>query len=276
MSGPLLLIFAHPDDETFSSAGLMRAAIERGIKVTVISATRGEAGESSIPGLDDPERLGAVRETELRDAMHELGVDDVRFLDYHDSGLAASSQPDPLALTEIPVGVVAARLAELIRSLQPQTIVTFGSDGIYGHPDHIHIHDAASLAVHLAADAAWHGTDAHPWATPSVYFATAPREELQAMAAADDGPLSWISPEWRSHLGTPTAQITHILDLSPWAPFKEAAIRAHRTQIAPGGPLSSMPEEARERWLSREHYVQAPLSAAPGGTSDLLESLVAK
>ena len=67
--GPLLIIFAHPDDETFGAAGLMAAAVERDVPVTVINATRGEAGESAIPGLDEPERLGVVRERELREAM---------------------------------------------------------------------------------------------------------------------------------------------------------------------------------------------------------------
>ena len=89
----MLTIFAHPDDETFSAAGVMAAAAERGLPVTVISATRGEAGESAIAGLDDPERLGVVRERELREAMRQIGVLDVRLLGHRDSGMADPLQP---------------------------------------------------------------------------------------------------------------------------------------------------------------------------------------
>ena len=113
---PLLAVFAHPDDETFGAAGVMAAAVERGVPVTVISATRGEAGESSIAGLDDPERLGVVRERELREAMRQIGVSDVRLLGYRDSGMAGSpSAEDPQAFIRAPVETVAARLASHIR-----------------------------------------------------------------------------------------------------------------------------------------------------------------
>src|SRR5829696_5713919 len=101
---PLLAIFAHPDDETFGAAGVMAAAVERGVPVTVISATRGEAGESSVAGLDAPEQLGVVREQELREAMRQIGVSDVRLLGYRDSGMAGSpSAEDPQAFIRAPV-----------------------------------------------------------------------------------------------------------------------------------------------------------------------------
>ena len=109
MKRPLLAIFAHPDDETFTCAGIMAAAAEHGIPVTLVSATRGEAGESAIPGLDDPDRLGVVRERELRDAMAAIGVGDARFLDYRDSGLQDSpASDDPRAFVRAPLAAVAA------------------------------------------------------------------------------------------------------------------------------------------------------------------------
>src|SRR4029450_2475339 len=103
------------------------AAVEHGIPVTVITATRGEAGGSGIPGLDDAERLGVVRERELRDAMHQVGVTDVRWLGYRDSGLEDATASDhPLAFVRVPIEDAAARLATLLRWLRPPVMLTFG------------------------------------------------------------------------------------------------------------------------------------------------------
>lgn len=258
MNGPLLAIFAHPDDETFSAAGLMAAAVEAGSTVTVLSATRGEAGQSAIPGLESPAQLGAVREQELGDAMSVLGVSDVRFLDYHDSGLAAESA-DPLALTNATIADVAAAIGPYIRELRPQTILTFGPDGIYGHPDHLHIHHAATRAILDAGTPDTSSLGGAAWQTPALYFATAPREAMMAMIEHGKDRFDWLSPEMKANLGTPIAEITHVLDIAPWAERKRQAIYAHQTQTGPGGPLSHLPQEQMDRWLSREHFVRASL-----------------
>jgi LmbE family N-acetylglucosaminyl deacetylase len=272
VSGPLLAIFAHPDDETFSAAGLLAAASERGHPVTVLSATRGEAGKSSIPGLDTPERLGAVREEELREAMAVLGVGDVRFLGYRDSGLE-DRPPDPLALTNAAIAEVAAAIATHLRDVRPRLVVTFGPDGIYGHPDHLHVHHAALRAIAAAASVGEDGASHALWHTSHLYFATAPREAMLAMIADGEDRFDWMTPEMKANLGTPTAEITHVLDISPWADYKRAAIFAHRTQTAPGGPLSELPDEQMDRWLSREHFVRAPLPWSAPARDDLLTLL---
>jgi N-acetyl-1-D-myo-inositol-2-amino-2-deoxy-alpha-D-glucopyranoside deacetylase len=281
--GPLLAIFPHPDDETFSAAGVMAAAVERGVPVTVISATRGEAGECSIPGLDDPERLGAVRERELRDAMQELGVMDVRFLTYRDSGMEGSPEArHPRALVGAPVEAVAARLVTLIRAVQPRVIITYGQDGIYGHPDHLHLHYATLQAVEAAADLTHKDrATSEPWQTSRLYFATAPREDLLAMLQRPDSPLQSLSPAALANLGTPKADITHVVEISSWTEKKRAAIAAHRTQTGEGGPLADMPPEVVARRLAREHFVRTPLPwSSPGSQEDvepdIIEALVAE
>jgi N-acetyl-1-D-myo-inositol-2-amino-2-deoxy-alpha-D-glucopyranoside deacetylase len=272
----LLAIFPHPDDETFSAGGLIAAAVDRGVPVTVVSATRGEAGESAIPGLDDPQRLGAVREAELREAMGELGVADVRFLGYHDSGLAADPIEDARALLRADPKMVAAEIAAIVRDVRPFTVVTFGPDGIYGHPDHIRLHEITLEAIAIAADPALAPASSRPWQTPRLYFATTPREEMQALLERPNSPLAWLSPDAREHLGTPRAEITHVLDLAPWAGRKRAAIFAHRTQTAPGGPLSDITPNQMDRWLGREFFVRAPLPwHDPDGADDIIEELAA-
>lgn len=273
--GPLLAIFPHPDDETFTAGGLMAAAAEQGIPVTVISATRGEAGESSVPGLD-PDQLGALREEELREAMRELGVSDVRFLGYRDSGMEGSEEANHSnAFVRAPVASVAAEIVPLIRAIRPEVILTYGADGVYGHPDHRHIHEVAIAAVEAAGDPTYRdASGADPWQTPALYFGTAPREDLLAMLDHPDSPLASISAAARPQLGTPRSEITHEIDISPWAEQKRAAFLAHRSQTAEGGPLSGMPEERRRNRLAHEYVVRAHLPWNTGdGEPDIIERL---
>jgi LmbE family N-acetylglucosaminyl deacetylase len=278
---PLLAVFPHPDDETFSAAGVMAAAVERGLPVTVISATRGEAGESSIPGLDDPERLGVVRERELREAMRQIGVSDVRLLGYRDSGMAGSpSAEHPQAFIRVPVETAAARLVPHIRSVRPQVILTFGPEGLYGHPDHLHMHHVALRAIQVAADPSHKDrATSQPWQTPVLYFAAFPREEMLTLFDRPDSPLRTLPADARANLGTPRSEITHRINIEPWADSKRAAIASHRTQTAEGGPLAGVPPEVREWQLSHEYFVRAPFPwSSPDDdiTSDIIAALAAE
>lgn len=278
--GPLLAIFPHPDDETFTSAGTMAAAAARGVPVAVISATRGEAGESSIPGLDDPQRLGEAREQELRDAMRHLGVSDVRFLGYRDSGMPGSPEAQhPHAFVRATVDEAATRLVAPVRKLRPQTIITFGPEGMYGHPDHLHMHHVVLRAVALAADpAVASGEPAEPWQTAALYFGTFPREEMLDILDRPGSPLAFLPPEARETVGTPLADITHVVDITPWSDAKRAAIAAHVTQTGDGGSLQHIPDEAIERQLRREYFVRSalPWSADEREDDDLVARLAAE
>ena len=278
---PILAVFAHPDDESFSAAGVMAAAVERGLPVTVISATRGEAGESSIPGLDEPARLGVVREEELREAMRQIGVSDVRLLGYRDSGMAGSpSAEDPQAFIRAPVEAVAARLVSDIQSVRPHAILTFGPEGLYGHPDHLHMHHVALRAIELAAGPSPEDRGAsEPWQTPALYFAAFPREEMVAIFDRPNSPLRSLPADVRANVGTPRAQITHEISIKPWAERKRAAIASHRTQTAEGGPLSGIPPEVLEWQLAYEYFVRAPLPWTSPETriaSDIIAVLAAE
>jgi LmbE family N-acetylglucosaminyl deacetylase len=278
VSRPLLAIFPHPDDETFTAAGVMAAAVTRGVPVTAISTTRGESGESGIPGLDDPERLGAVREQELRQAMRAVGVTDVRLLAYRDSGMAGSpAATHPLAFIRAPIDEIAAALVPHIRSLRPGVVLTFGPEGLYGHPDHLHLHHAVLHSVAAAADPALGADVGTPWQIPRLYFAAFPREEMLSLLDRPGSPLASLPDDARANLGVPFAEITHTVDIAPWAEAKRAAIAAHRTQTGEGGPLAGVPPEVRDRQLAREHFVRAPLpwTAASDG-DDIIAALAAE
>lgn len=264
MSGPVLAVFPHPDDETFSAGGLFAAATERGIPVTLVMATRGEAGETGSAGAVTPEQLGVIREAELRAAMAHLGVRDVRFLGYRDSGMEGSAEAaHPNAFVAASVTDVAARLVPIIRSVRPETIVTFARTGIYGHPDHTHAHDATLEAVRDAADSAFDSASLPTWQTPILLLATAPREEMLALFERSDDGLEKLSETARANLGSPREEITHFLDTAHWATAKRAAIAAHETQTGEEGPLSDAKDEETEREWLNEYFIRAALPWDP-------------
>jgi N-acetyl-1-D-myo-inositol-2-amino-2-deoxy-alpha-D-glucopyranoside deacetylase len=273
-SNSFLLVYAHPDDETFGNAGTMAEAVARGVPVTLICATRGEAGDSSIPGLDQPEVLGAVRERELREAMAALGVTDVRLMEYRDSGMPGSPEnADPRALINADPEVLADQFVVAIRSIQPATVATFGPDGIYGHGDHLIIHRAMVAAVERAAQPGYRPELGSPWVVPAFYFTATPRDELLALFEQRNNPGNGMPAEMHALMGTPREEITHWLDISRHGPAKHAAYLAHRTQTGDGGPIAGLDQAELDRRLSRETYVQV---SGQGGEQDLIERLAAE
>jgi LmbE family N-acetylglucosaminyl deacetylase len=130
----LLGVFAHPDDEVFCAGGTMAQAAEAGADVMIVSATRGEQGQIRDPAAATRRTLGAVRESELRAAAAELGVQRVQVLDYADGTLEHHRSS------------LGADLADVMRQFDPDTVVTFGADGGYGHPDHVAISGLATEA----------------------------------------------------------------------------------------------------------------------------------
>jgi LmbE family N-acetylglucosaminyl deacetylase len=138
----LMCLFAHPDDESLGTGGILAKYSAEGVETYVVTATRGEYGWHGLPDPDPgPEAFGRYRETELRAATAVLGVRDLTVLDYVDGNL---DQADPAEVQ----GLLAAQL----RRVRPQVVVTFGPDGSYGHPDHIAICQFATGATVLAAD----------------------------------------------------------------------------------------------------------------------------
>ena len=150
----LLILFAHPDDEAFPVGGTIAMHTARGVTARLVTATSGELGEIRQPGSATRETIGEVRRDELAEAIKELGIESHDVLQYRDSGMAGwDDNHHPRAFVQADEHEVVARLVFEIRRFRPQVILTFGQDGLYGHPDHIAICNHATTAFRLAADA---------------------------------------------------------------------------------------------------------------------------
>jgi N-acetyl-1-D-myo-inositol-2-amino-2-deoxy-alpha-D-glucopyranoside deacetylase len=147
----LLAVLAHPDDESFGMGGTLAYYASRGVDVYLVCATRGEVGEVAPEMLKGFDSIGDLREHELRCAASNLGLKEVYFLDYRDSGMPGSADNHhPKALAAQSLDEVAANVVCYIRDLKPQVVLTFDPFGGYGHPDHIAIQRATVKAFEQA------------------------------------------------------------------------------------------------------------------------------
>jgi len=142
MSPRLLCIFAHPDDEVFCSGGTIAKYVAIGAEVMVVSATKGDAGQIRDANIATRRTLGKVRESELFTSCKHLGAQSVQCLDYGDG-----------TLKDLDINILVEHVVKIIRDFRPDVVVTFGPDGAYGHPDHIVIGEATTIACTLAGDA---------------------------------------------------------------------------------------------------------------------------
>ncbi|MBI2165760.1 MAG: PIG-L family deacetylase [Chloroflexi bacterium] len=251
----LLAVFAHPDDESFSMGGAMALYASHGDRVYLVCATRGEVGEIRDTSLATADTLGQVREQELRNACRLLGIHEPIFLGYRDSGMRGTPENQhPSSLSQARPADVAARLAQFLLDLNPDTVVTFDPNGGYGHPDHIAIHHhttAAFAALRARSPSA------------RLYYTSFPRSLVRRWhaVAPEDSPMRRMDPET---LGLPDELITTRLDVSPFVELKINALACHRTQVSPQGPFSQFPREEMLRFLSTEHFHRAQPPAPQG------------
>ncbi len=244
--GTVLGVWAHPDDETFLSAGLMALARDAGQRVVCVSATRGEHGTAD-PDRWPPARLARTRDHEVAAAMAVLGVAEHRCLGLEDGTLAAA---DPAR----GAGLVAALLDEV----RPDTVVSFGPDGMTGHPDHQAVAGWVAAAWHRARDAG--STARLLQATTTARFAT----EFADLHAR----LPVFGPGLPLRTADDDLALRVVLD-GELLDRKMAALRAQATQV---GPLLAVAGEDRFRCWWREETFVAAAPAPPGPSADLQNS----
>src|SRR6266568_7121744 len=186
----IVLVHAHPDDESIGTGATMARYAADGTHVTLVTCTLGEEGEVLVPELhrlraEEADQLGGYRIGELRAAMRALGVTDIRFLGeagrWRDSGMMGTPANDnPRCFWRADRTEATRELVRVLRDVRPQVVVTYDENGGYGHPDHIQSHRVAMAAVDAAADPGFAPAVGDPWQVAKVYWTAVPLSALQA------------------------------------------------------------------------------------------------
>ena len=269
----MLLVHAHPDDESIGTGATMAKYAAEGAGVTLVTCTLGELGEIIPPELahlaaDADGGLGKYRIGELAAACAALGVTDHRFLGgpgrWRDSGMMGEPSNDaPDCFWQADVDEAVGELLAVIREVRPQVLVTYDDNGFYGHPDHIQAHRVAWRAFELADGLV------------SKFYATAvPRSVLagaiEAMRTSSSeesgrvGGANFTQVESADDFpfGVPDEVVTTEIDATAYLDQKLAAMRAHATQIAVDSPFFAFSDNVGQRAFGREYYT---LLAGPRG-----------
>ncbi len=256
----LLLVHAHPDDETINNGATMALYVERGAKVTLVTCTRGEEGEVLVPELEHlasnkEDKLGKHREGELADAMAVLGVKDFRFLGaphkiYRDSGMM-DTEPNKRAdnFWNADLDEAAAYLVEIILEVKPQVMVTYDEIGGYGHPDHIQAHRVAMRAAELAR--------AKGWEIKKIYWNTIPKSVIEQGIEAMKGTGNQFFGVDKAEdfpFAQPDELVTTVIDAESYAERKMQAMKAHPTQISVDGPFFALSDNLGFKVWGQEFY----------------------
>jgi N-acetyl-1-D-myo-inositol-2-amino-2-deoxy-alpha-D-glucopyranoside deacetylase len=256
VSRRLLLVHAHPDDESIATGGTMARYAAEGAQVTLVTCTRGEQGEivpDDLRHLGTGKHLADVRVEELAGAMRHLGVTDHRFLGpYEDSGMIGTPENErATAFWNADLDEAAAHLVKVIHETRPQVVVTYDENGGYGHPDHIQAHRVTLLAVEAAKPG---------WTVSKVYHCAwggsqrRRREAADYEAAGRPGGFDLPDPA-KAH--EPPGPVTTTVDIHDHLGAKLAAIAAHRTQVTVVGDFFALSDNVAHRAYPEEHFTLA-------------------
>jgi LmbE family N-acetylglucosaminyl deacetylase len=196
----ILVVSAHPDDETLFCGGTLAMYAQKGHDIFILETTRGEGGEVGEPPLTTRENLAAFREQEVRQAADILGARDIFFLPYIDPFMEINGTARRI---DAPLSDFAAAIATYIHEIDPQLVITHGSNGEYGHPQHIYTHQATRMALNSCRQ----GIALMSW---SAWHTLPERERI-------------LNQDDRADI---------INDIGPWHDTKVAAALCHKTQHA--------------------------------------------
>ena len=242
----LLLVHAHPDDETINNGVTMAKYADLGAQVTLVTCTRGEEGEVLVSELaslasNKDDKLGEHREIELKDAMVELGIKDFRFLGapskkWRDSGMMGTPANDRGdVFWQADLDEASNELVKIILEIKPQVLITYDEFGGYGHPDHIKAHRVAMRAAELAANQGWQ--------VNKIYWNTMPRSVIQmGIEKMKEVGSDFFGAESVDDLpfAKPDELVTTVVNAPEFVEQKLAAMKAHATQISVDGPFFAL------------------------------------
>ncbi|MFC7897359.1 PIG-L deacetylase family protein [Streptomyces sp. NPDC057381] len=234
----LLAVFAHPDDESLSAGGVLARHAAAGARTAVVTSTWAE---------DSP------RAAELAEALHTLGAGPPRMLGHADARVPSSAPRMP-RFRDAPLDETVRKLVAHIRDFRPEIVVTHDAyGGLTGHPDHLHTHRVAVLAVQAAGLDLFHPDAGAPWRPRALYLATHPHSAVPA--------LSEVVGARKARFSVPDEHVTAIVDVRPWLDRKIAAVLAHRSEVERGalpGVIAGLGHQAREQLLATEWFIRDP------------------
>ena len=287
----LMLVHAHPDDEVVSTGGVIARSVADGRRVDLVTCTGGEEGEIHDPDLDEADakpRLAEIRRAELECSINALGSGAIRLhlLGYRDSGMMGEpSNEVPEAFWQADLGEAAGRLVRLVREARPAVMVSYDSNGNYGHPDHINAHRIAVAVFAAAAAGSQYPEAGPPHEVAKLYEVAFAREPWLALMnemrergislpwdfGDSERPAEELNPsnaeairqvseevaegETPDDFGTPEALVTATVDVAAFMEQKRAAMACHRTQRQDMGWLLDLPDDLAARATATEHYV---------------------
>ena len=275
----LMLVHAHPDDECFATAGLIARSVAEGRRVDLVTCTGGEEGEIHDPDLDEAEakpRLREIRRAELECSVSALrgdgpGTLELHLLGYRDSGMMGTEPNQrPDVFWNVDMEEATGRLVEIVRRTKPMAIVTYDSNGNYGHPDHINAYRVAVAAWEAAADPSRYPEAGEPHAVAKLYEIAFNRDawgELMAAMNERGIKLPWDErsddanaeekPDTaeEEEFGVPAEKITTAMDVAAFYDQKRASMACHRTQRQDLGWVLDMPDDLARRACSPENLV---------------------
>ena len=291
----LLLVHAHPDDESIGQGATMAKYAAEGRGVTLVTCTAGEMGEILVPGLehlgaDRDDTLGEHRREELAAAMKELGVTDHRFLGgfgtYRDSGMAwhadghAVGDPEvlekhPNAFWNADLTEAADHLVAIIREVRPQVLVTYDQFGGYGHPDHVQAHRVATYAAALAAVPSYRKDLGESWDIAKIYWGAMSESRMRAglralRDAGDTTSFEGMDPDGPlPPFMTADEDLACAVDATDYVERKLDAMRAHATHITTDGPFIALSNNQGNVVWGTEYYRIAKGERGPVGEDGL-------
>jgi len=284
----LLIVHAHPDDETIGTGATMAKYVSEGASVTLVTCTLGEEGEVLVPELahlaaDQNDSLGEHRISELSDAMALLGVTDFRFLGgpgkYRDSGMmGVESNKREDCFWNADLLEAATDLVKILREVRPQVVVTYDDFGGYGHPDHIQAHRVTTYAVALAESQSFKPELGDVWSVAKIYWTAFPKSRIVAGIAklkemGDESEFATMDPD-EIPFAVDDSVITTVIDGSAFTQAKFDALTAHKTQVTADSGFFALSNNLGLEIFTEEHYrlVRGGLPSK-GQESDLFEGL---
>ncbi|MEZ5118526.1 MAG: mycothiol conjugate amidase Mca [Candidatus Nanopelagicales bacterium] len=269
----LMHVHAHPDDEASKGAASTAKYVAEGVRVKVVTCTGGERGDVLNPGLSvDPTRMAQLRREEMARAAQILGVEHA-WLGFEDSGFPSGDPPPPLphgCFADIDLDVAVGPLVEQIVQFRPQVVTTYDENGGYPHPDHIRCHEVTMAAVKQAAPF---------WQVSKVYYhQTFHKQKVLALhEAAISRGLDSPYADWIDDIlarADTSHRVTTKVPCGEYFEVRDAALKAHESQIDPAGHWFVLPAEvARQVWPTEDFELAFSVLPDQGPEDDLFAGL---